>query len=323
MIVLGIESTAHTFGIGITDGKRELANEKVMYKTSGGIHPREASQFMASNAHRILERALMKAELSMDDIDGIAFAQGPGLGPCLRVGGTLAVFLADHYEKPIVGVNHCIAHIEVGKWDLGFKDPLVVYVSGANTQILGLAGGKYRIFGETLDIGLGNAIDVLGREMGLEFPAGPKIEKLAKRGKKLLDLPYTVKGMDLSFSGILTAGKKLVGKEKPEDIAFSFQETIFSMLVEVSERALAHTKKKEVMLVGGVAQNSRLRGMFEKMVKPHDAKFGSPKPEYNGDNGFMIALTGWKMLNSGITHNISELRVKQDWRTDDVEVLWE
>ncbi len=322
MIVLGIESTAHTFGVGITDGKRELANEKVIYKTMGGIHPREASQFMSKNAHQVLKSALDKADLSLNDIDGIAFAQGPGLGPCLRVGGTLAIFLAEQYGKPIVGVNHCIAHIEVGKWDLGFKDPLVVYVSGANTQILGLAGGRYRIFGETLDIGLGNAIDVLGRAMGLEFPAGPKLEILAKNGKKLIELPYTVKGMDLAFSGLLTASKKLVGKVKNEDLAYSFQETIFAMLVEVSERALAHTKKKEVMLVGGVAQNTRLREMFENMVKPHDAKFGSPKPAYNGDNGFMIALTGWKMFESGIKHDPKNLAVKQDWRTDDVEISW-
>ncbi len=322
MIVLGIESTAHTFGVGITDGKRELANEKVVYRTKGGIHPREASQFMAKNAGEVIKSALEKSGLGIDDIDGIAFAQGPGLGPCLRVGGTIAVFLAKHYKKPIVGVNHCIAHIEVGKWELGFNDPLVVYVSGANTQILALAGGRYRIFGETLDIGLGNAIDVLGRDMGLEFPAGPKIEKLAKKGKNLLDLPYTVKGMDLTFSGLLTAGKKLVGKVPDEDLAYSFQEIIFSMLVEVSERALAHTKKKEVLLVGGVAQNSRLREMFEKMVKPHNAKFGSPKPEYNGDNGFMIALTGWKMMNAGIRHKIYELQVKQDWRTDEIDVMW-
>ncbi len=322
MIVLGIESTAHTFGVGITDGKKELANEKVTYKTTGGIHPREASQFMGKNAHVVLENALESAGLNIKDIDGIAFARGPGLGPCLRVGGTMALFLAKHYNKPIVGVNHCVAHIEVGKWELGYKDPLVVYVSGANTQILGLAGGRYRIFGETLDIGLGNAIDVLGRSLGLEFPAGPKIESLARNGKRLVELPYTVKGMDLTFSGLLTAAKKLVGKETPENIAFSFQETIFAMLVEVSERALAHTKKREVLLVGGVAQNKRLREMFEKMVKPHNAKFGSPKPEYNGDNGFMIALTGWKMLNSGIAHDKGKLNVLQDWRTNQIEIRW-
>ncbi len=322
MIVLGIESTAHTFGVGITDGKRKLANKRVMYKTKGGIHPREASQFMATNADQVVKSALEEAGLGIDDIDGIAFARGPGLGPCLRVGGTLATFLAKQYEKPIVGVNHCIAHIEVGKWDLGFKDPLVIYVSGANTQILGLAGRRYRIFGETLDIGLGNAIDVLGREMGLEFPAGPKIEQMAREGRNYIELPYTIKGMDLTFSGVLTAAKRLVGKVNKNDLAYSFQETVFAMLVEVSERALAHTKKKELMLVGGVAQNKRLCEMLSDMVKPHQARFGVPKAEYNGDNGFMIALTGWKMFNAGIRHDINDLHVLQDWRTDDVEIAW-
>ena len=320
MIVLGIESTAHTFGVGITDGKKELANERGMYRTSGGIHPREASQFMAKNAHLVLERSLAASGLSIEDIDGIAFARGPGLGPCLRVGGALALFLGDQYKKPVIGVNHCIAHIEVGKWELGFKDPLIVYVSGANTQILGLAGKRYRIFGETLDIGLGNAIDVFGRALGLEFPAGPKIEEMARGGNKLIDLPYTVKGMDLAFSGLVTATKKLLGKSKNEDLAYSFQETIFSMLVEVSERALAHTKKREVLLVGGVAQNKRLKEMFNEMTKPHGARFGSPNPDYNGDNGFMIALTGWKMMKSGIKQ--TDLEIKQDWRTDDVEINW-
>ncbi len=322
MIVLGLESTAHTFGVGITDGKKELANQMVMYKPKGGIHPREASQFMAKNAHQVLKKALGDSGLGITDIDGIAVANGPGLGPCLRVGVSLASFLASYLNIPLVGVNHCIAHIEVGKHDLGFKDPLITYVSGANTQIIGLAGGRYRIYGETLDIGLGNAIDVLGRELGLEFPAGPKIEQLAKDGKEFIELPYTIKGMDLSFSGLLTASKKMVGKSSPEDLAFSFQETIFSMLVEVSERALAHTNKKEVLLVGGVAQNSRLNEMFKKMTKPHSAKFGSPIPSHNRDNGFMIALTGWKMIKSGITTPIKKIGIRQDWRTNSVDISW-
>ncbi len=322
MIILGIESTAHTIGIGITDGKKELANEMMMYKTTGGIHPREASQFMAKNAPLVVKKALEKSGLTINDIDGIAVANGPGLGPCLRVGVSLAVFLSSYYSLPLVGVNHCIAHIEVGKHDLGFKDPLVAYVSGANTQIIGLAGGRYRIYGETLDVGLGNAIDMVGRKMGLEFPAGPKMEALAKKGKNFIELPYTIKGMDLTFSGLVTAAKKLVGKTNKNDLAFSFQETIFSMFVEVTERALAHTKKKELLLVGGVAQNARLREMFQKMVKPHKAKFGSPKPEHNRDNGFMIALTGWKMIKAGLKTDPRNIGIKQGWRTDEVDVCW-
>ncbi|MCD4740218.1 bifunctional N(6)-L-threonylcarbamoyladenine synthase/serine/threonine protein kinase [archaeon] len=316
MKCLGIESTAHSFGIGITDGKQEILNKKVMYKSKGGIHPREASQFLTENAPDLFKN------IDFNDIDAIAFSQGPGLGPCLRVGSVIAKMLASYHEKPLIGVNHCVAHIEVGKWATNCKDPLVVYVSGANTQILGLKGGRYRVYGETLDTGLGNAIDVFGRALDLEFPAGPEIEQLARKGKKFIELPYTVKGMDLAFSGLVTAAQKLVKKEPARDLAYSFQETIFAMLVEVSERALAHTEKREVMLVGGVAQNQRLCQMFTGMASQHDARFFVPKPEYNGDNGFMIALTGWKMHEAGIKHCLKNLKTDQKWRTDEVEIAW-
>jgi N6-L-threonylcarbamoyladenine synthase len=316
MKCLGIESTAHTFGLGITDGKKELLNKRAMYKTMGGIHPREAAQFLNKNAPELFQG------IDFDDIDVIAFSQGPGLGPCLRVGTTIAKMLSSYYDKPLIGVNHCVSHIDIGKWDCDCKDPLIVYVSGANTQVIGLKGGRYRVYGETLDIGLGNAIDVFGRALGLEFPAGPKIEELARNGEKFIELPYTVKGMDLAFAGLVTAAQKLAGKEREGDLAYSFQETIFAMLVEVSERALAHTEKKEVMLVGGVAQNQRLCKMFTGMAKQHGARFFVPKPAYNGDNGFMIALTGWKMYKAGIRHDAASLQPRQDWRTDDVDIKW-
>ncbi|MCD6522924.1 MAG: bifunctional N(6)-L-threonylcarbamoyladenine synthase/serine/threonine protein kinase [Candidatus Diapherotrites archaeon] len=320
MICLGIESTAHTFGVGITDGRKCLANRKLMYRAKGGIHPREAAQYMTDNAHLVLKEAIEEADISMDDIGLFAFAQGPGLGPCLRVGAAIARVLSLRYKKPIVGVNHCIAHVEVGKWDGKLKDPLVVYVSGANTQILGLAKKRYRIYGETLDIGLGNAIDVFAREFGVPMPGGPWLEKTAKKGKRYIELPYTVKGMDLAFSGLLTAAKKLARKKNRYDLCYSFQETLFGMLVEVSERALAHTKKREVLLVGGVAQNKRLNNMFNEMCRFHNAKFFVSKPEYNADNGFMIALTGLKMFKAGVRQK--DLHINQKWRTDEVEVIW-
>ena len=315
MLTLGIESTAHTFGVGVFDGKKNRANEHVMY-CGEGIHPMKASQFLSEHAHEVLQRAVDKAQISLSNIDLFAFSRGPGLGPCLRVGSVVARSLAKHYKKPLIGVNHCIAHIEVGKWDKKMKDPLVVYVSGANTQILGLNEEKYRIYGETLDVGMGNAIDMFARSNGMDFPGGPKVEKLAKGGKKYIELPYTVKGMDLAFSGLVTAASK---KDLSTDLAYSFQETIFAMLVEVSERALAHTQKKEVLLVGGVALNKRLIEMFEGMCKEHKALFGVPAPEYNGDNGFMIALAGEKMYSVGVR---DELPVDQKWRTDDVDVVW-
>ncbi len=316
MICLGIESTAHTFGIGVFDGK-PLANKMASYKSQGGIHPREASQYMALHATGVMKDAIKEAGISLSDVDVFAFSQGPGLGPCLRVGASVAKALSKYYEKPLVGVNHCIAHIEAGKY-FGAKDPLVIYASGANTQILGFAGGRYRIYGETLDIGIGNALDSFGRQLGLGFPAGPAIERLALKSDSYYALPYSVKGMDLSFSGIVTAASKI--KAKREALCHSFQETVFGMLVEVSERALAHAKKKEVMLVGGVAQNKRLRTMLSAMARSHGAKFISPRNEYNADNGLMIALTGWKMHNAGVRQD--SLKIRQKWRTDEVDVSW-
>jgi len=316
MICLGIESTAHTFGVGVFDGK-PLANEKIAYHSEGGIHPREASQFMSTHAAEVMSSALKKAHTALGEVDVFAFSQGPGLGPCLRVGAAIAKALSGYYKKPLVGVNHCIAHIEAGKF-YGGSDPLIVYVSGANTQVLGLNGGRYRIYGETLDIGLGNALDIFGRGIGLGFPAGPAIERLALKGKQFHELPYSVKGMDLAFSGLVTAASKL--KLPKAELCYSFQETAFGMLVEVSERALAHTEKKEVMLVGGVAQNKRLCKMLSAMAREHGARFVTPKNEYNADNGLMIALTGWKMWRAGVKQR--ELKTRQGWRTDEVDVTW-
>ncbi len=318
MTCLGFESTAHTIGVGVFDNEC-LANEKEMYTTIGGIHPREASQFMTSRAHGVVRTALEKSGKAISDIDCVAFAQGPGLGPCLRVGAGLARTIAHYYDKPLIGVNHCIAHIDVGKWACDLEDPLVVYVSGANTQVLGLKDEKYRVYGETLDIGLGNALDAFGRELGMEFPAGPKVEKLAREGKEFIELPYSVKGMDLVFSGILTAAKKLAGSVDDRDLCYSFQEHLFGMLVEVTERALAHTKKKEVLLVGGVAQNARLVEMMRGMAKVHEASFSVPPKEYNADNGFMIALSGQLMHDAGRDEAGD---INQFWRSDDVRVTW-
>ena len=227
------------------------------------------------------------------------------------------------YNKPIVGVNHCIAHVEITKM-FGVKDPVGLYVSGGNTQVLALEGKRYRVFGETLDIGIGNALDTFAREVGLGFPGGPKIERLAREGKRYIELPYAVKGMDLSFSGLLTEAvrKFKSGKYKIEDIAYSFQETAFAALVEVTERAVAHTEKGEVVLVGGVAANNRLREMLRIMTEDRGVKFFVPPYELCRDNGAMIAYTGLKMYKAGITFRIEETIVNQKFRTDEVEVIW-
>ncbi len=322
MITLGIEGTAHTLGIGVVDSRYEvLADIREIYEPVRGIHPREASQFMSENIKKVLDAALTKADVCMGEVGLVSFSQGPGMGPCLRTIATAARALSLHYGIPILGVNHCIAHIEVGKILCGLKDPLTLYVSGGNTQILKLKEGYYRIFGETLDIGVGNMLDKFGRETDLKHPAGPKIEKLARKGARYIELPYVVKGTDLSFSGLLTSALQKTKDNPIEDVCFSLQETAFAMLTEVTERALAHLAAKEVLLTGGVGNNMRLQEMLGVMAEDHDALFDVPRG-YCSDNGVMIALLGLLMHNSGIRSDISQTYVKQRFRTDTVEIKW-
>lgn len=323
MICLGIESTAHTFGVGICDDKGKiLANEKSVYKPKKGwgIVPMDAGKHHAVEGPEVVEGTLKKAGLKMGDIGLIAYSRGPGLPPCLYKGLKIAKDLAVEHKKPLVGINHCVAHIEIGRLSSGMKDPVVVYVSGANTQIISFSGGRYRVFGECMDMGIGNALDKFGRTVGLDFPQAPKIEQLAKKGK-WIDLPYVVKGMDLSFSGILTSCiQKHEKGEKLEDICFSIQETFFSMLTEVTERALAHLGKDEVLLTGGVAANKRLQEMLSIMTKERGAKFSVVPREFSGDNGAMIAWTGF--LDRKNELNPGNADVDPRWRTDDVDISW-
>ncbi|MEM4472510.1 MAG: bifunctional N(6)-L-threonylcarbamoyladenine synthase/serine/threonine protein kinase [Archaeoglobaceae archaeon] len=321
MNVLGIEGTAWNLSIAVVDEERVLAMVSDAYiPKEGGIHPREASQHHAEKIPGLLKKIF--EIFPKEKIDAIAFSQGPGLGPCLRVTATAARLLSLKLSKPLIGVNHCLAHVEIGRWMTGARNPVTLYVSGGNTQIIARRGERYRVFGETLDIGIGNAIDKLARRFGLPHPGGPKIEELAKRGEKYYPLPYIVKGMDLSFSGLVTAAEKLYDKARIEDIAFSFQETAFAMLTEVTERAMAYLGYDEMLLVGGVGANERLQKMLREMCEDRNAKFYAPPKEYMGDNGAMIAYTGLLMLKNGYQTLIEKSFVKPNFRIEEVLVTW-
>ena len=327
---LGIESTADDFGVGILTFNGEvLVNVISTYAAEeGGIHPREAARHHAETASKTLKEAFTKAETKPGDLALIAFSQGPGMGPCLRTGATVARALASYLNVPLVGVNHLVAHIEIGKLTTGAEDPVTLFVSGGSTIVSAFDAGRYRIFGETLDIAVGNCIDVFAREAGLRsregLPAAATVEKLAGEGGKLFSLPYTVKGMDLSFSGLLTATVRLLHERKCrlEDLCYSFQETAFSMLTEVTERALAHTEKKEVLLTGGVAANKRLQSMIKAIAEEHYAKFCVVPKEFAMDNGAMIAWTGVLAYTHGTVTPIERSFVKLRWRLDEVEIPW-
>ncbi len=325
--VLGIESTAHTFGIGIVRNGKVISNVKDTYTTkSGGIIPKQAAEHHKEIKEQIYLVALKEAKINEKEIDIIAFSQGPGLAPCLLEGMKFAKQLSKKLKKPIIPVNHCIAHLEIGRLT-NAENPVMLYVSGANTQIIAYASGRYRIFGETLDLGVGNFIDTFARLLGMGFPGGPTIQKLAEKDKNYIQLPYVVKGMDISLSGILTNLKQKINSKKysKEELAFSMQETVFAMLVETAERALAHTGKKELLLGGGVACNTRLQNMCRIMCQEREAKLFVPENSLLVDNGAMIAFLGEIMFNSGIKishNNLGDLDIKPRQRTDDIEVKW-
>ncbi|MFW9970720.1 MAG: bifunctional N(6)-L-threonylcarbamoyladenine synthase/serine/threonine protein kinase [Candidatus Odinarchaeota archaeon] len=330
-LCLGIESTAHTFGIGIVnfEGKILSLQNSIYIPDEGGLHPRKVREFHLDNFSTTIERALNEANVTLDNINLVAFSQSPGLGPVLRIGALVARMLSQLLNIPIVGVNHCIAHIEIGRLMCRMEDPLVLYISGGNTIISAYESGRYQIFGETLDLAIGNMIDSFARDAGLQHPGGPKIEKLALQSEnKYLPLPYVVKGMDLSFSGLYTATKYLLQSKEYNktyslgDIAYSLQETAFGMLTEVTERALAHTEKKEVLLTGGVAANKRLQSMIEYISKQHEARFEVVPLRYAGDNGAMIGWTGILRYQAEGGQKVSETNIKPKERMDQITIPW-
>jgi universal protein Kae1 len=328
--VLGIEGTAHTLGVGLveTDGRgkcRILANERSMLRpATGGIIPREAAHHHAEVGPALVHKTMEKTGVRPEELDGIAFSQGPGLAPCLRVAATMARALALRADKPLIGVNHCVAHLEIGRGLTAAHDPMLLYASGGNTQVLAYTRGRYRVFGETLDVGLGNALDKFARDNGIAFPGGPEVERLAAASPDVLHpMPYTVKGMDLSFAGMATAAQRLVsdGVALPEACR-SLQEHAFAALVEVSERALAHTGKTELVLGGGVACNSRLQAMAKSMCEGRGATFLCPPRDVLVDNGAMIGWLGLHKLAAKDTLSVEASPVLPHQRTDQVEVTW-
>ncbi|USZ67170.1 bifunctional N(6)-L-threonylcarbamoyladenine synthase/serine/threonine protein kinase [Halorussus salilacus] len=323
MRVLGIEGTAWAASAAVYDTDDDPTTafiETDAYQPeSGGIHPREAAEHMSDAVPRVVEAALAEAD---GPIDAVAFSRGPGLGPCLRTVGTAARALAGTLDVPLVGVNHMVAHLEIGRQQSGFDSPVCLNASGANAHVLGYRNGRYRVLGETMDTGVGNALDKFTRHLGWSHPGGPKVEEAARDGE-YVDLPYVVKGMDFSFSGIMSAAKDAHDEGVPvEDVCFSLQENVFAMLTEVAERALSLTGSDELVLGGGVGQNARLREMLAEMCDQRGADFYAPEPRFLRDNAGMIAVLGAEMLRAGDTLDIDESAVDPNFRPDEVAVGW-
>ncbi len=325
MLCLGIESTAHTFSCAVIEKKGKngkiLSDIRKIYRPPDGegIHPREASRHHAEHSPQVLSECLEKANVKIADLDMVSYAAGPGLGPCLRIGAVVARSLASYYDIPVYPVNHALGHIELGKMLTGARDPLVLLVSGGHTMILAFLGKKWRVFGETLDITLGQLLDQIGRHAGFASPCGPKIEELASKSSSYEPLPYVVKGNDVSFSGLFSATKQIMPKGL-ETACFSLQETAFSMIGEAVERALSFTGKKEFLVVGGVAANKRLSEILQSICKRHNCKFFVSPKEYAGDCGSQISWVGLLESSKKNGAKLENTFVRQSWRIDSVEV---
>jgi glycoprotease/Kae1 family metallohydrolase len=324
MLILGIESSAHTFGVGVVSGSRIIANEKSVYNVGArGMVPSKVAEFHTKNAAEVIERAVRSAGISLSDLQGIGYAMGPGLGPCLQVGQLAAKTLAAKLGVGIAPVNHAVAHAEVTRVITGFKDPITLYVSGGNSQILKLTGGPrrhYHVLGETFDIGIGNMLDAFARAAQLKPAWGSTVAKMAEGGR-YVELPYTVKGMDFAFTGLLTRASELLSSSGIKDVCYSLQETAFAMLCEATERALLLSGSRELCVCGGVAQSRRLKQMLRSVCREHRMRFGFASDDLNADNGAMIAVVAERMLSRGRRARLGDCGIKQRYRIESAEVV--
>ncbi|EHK27418.1 uncharacterized protein TRIVIDRAFT_215135 [Trichoderma virens Gv29-8] len=339
-IALGCEGSANKLGIGLIrhtpTSATILSNLRHTFISppGTGFLPKDTALHHRTEFVALTRRAIAEAGITPDDVDCICFTQGPGMGAPLTSVAIGARTLALLWDKPLVGVNHCVGHIEMGREVTGADNPVVLYVSGGNSQVIAYAEKRYRIFGETLDIAVGNCLDRFARVLNISNDPAPgyNIEQLAKKGTKLLDLPYVVKGMDCSFSGILASAEALAAQLlqlgpdgagfTTEDLCFSLQETIFAMLVEITERAMAHVGSSEVLIVGGVGCNERLQEMIACMAKERGGSVFAMDERFCIDNGIMIAHAGLLAYRTGYRTPIEESVCTQRFRTDDVYVEW-
>ncbi|KAF6001228.1 hypothetical protein F1559_001359 [Cyanidiococcus yangmingshanensis] len=334
-IVLGIEGSANKLGVGIVNSKGEiLANVRRTFvpEPGTGFQPRETARHHQKHVVELMEEALRTAGLRPIDLCAVAYTKGPGMGAPLQSCAIAARMFALMHDLPLVPVNHCVAHIEMGRLVTGAVNPAVLYVSGGNTQIISYSEKRYRIFGETIDIAVGNCLDRFCRMVGLSNDPSPgyQVEQAAKKGRHYIPLPYSVKGMDVSFSGLLSSVQDLVGSKPVPDLCFSLQETVFAMLVEITERAMAHCGQSDVLVVGGVGCNERLQEMLATMCTDRCGRAFCTDERFCIDNGAMIAWTGWLQISSVARLNGSpklawpweDCTVTQRFRTDDVLITW-
>lgn len=346
MIAIGLEGSANKLGVGVIFHPQKggpaqiLSNVRHTYVSppGEGFLPKDTAKHHRFYVVSVVKAALREAGITVNDVGCICYTKGPGMGAPLQSVALAARMLSLLWSKALVGVNHCVGHIEMGREITKAQNPVVLYVSGGNTQVIAYSTQRYRIFGETLDIAVGNCLDRFARTLNISNDPAPgyNIEQLAKKGKVLLDLPYAVKGMDCSFSGILARIDELAVQMEqgslrdavtrasvtPADLCFTLQETIFAMLVEITERAMAHVGSNQVLIVGGVGCNERLQQMMGLMAVDRAGSVYATDERFCIDNGIMIAHAGLLAYEAGFRTLLQDSTCTQRFRTDDVWVQW-
>ena len=310
-IIMAIESSCDETACAIVKGGREVlanvvASQIKIHEAYGGVIPEIAAREHLEAINVVIDEAFKQANLKGDDITAFAGTVGPGLVGCLLVGLNAAKSLALAYDKPFIGVNHLNAHLAANFIDTELEPPFIaLLVSGGHTQIIKASSySDLEIIGETIDDAVGEAYDKVARLIGLPYPGGPKLDKLAQEGNPhAFKLPEAkVGGYDFSFSGLKTAVLRLVksfdGKEMPvNDICASFQECVSSTLFKKVKRALEETGYKQVVLAGGVAANSEIRRKIFNLKNEGYAVY-APIMKYCTDNASMVASSAYFFNNT-------------------------
>lgn len=316
-LILAIESSCDETAVAIIrDGKEILANvvssQINVHKKFGGVIPEVASRLHVENISVVIEEALTAANCKVEDVDAIAYTQGPGLIGSLHVGVVAAKTLAFAYGKPLLPIHHITGHIFANRFVDDLQFPMLsLVVSGGHTELVLLQNPyKFEIIGSTRDDAVGEAYDKVARVMGLPYPGGPQIDKLAKEGKPVYDLPRPMddESYDFSFSGLKSAVLQFINQRNMKnqtygkaDLAASFQEAALGILVDKTVRAAKELRVSHVVLAGGVAANSRLRSRMEEVFAKEcpAVKLTIPPLWCCTDNAAMIGAAGYYAYQEG------------------------
>lgn len=334
MRVLGIETSCDETGVAIYDDQKGLLSHQLysqvkLHADYGGVVPELASRDHVRKLVPLIKDSLQEANCTAADIDGIAFTKGPGLVGALLVGSSVARSLAYAWNKPAVGVHHMEGHLLAPMLDEPAPEfPFVaLLVSGGHSMMVKVEGiGEYQVLGESVDDAAGEAFDKTAKLLGLDYPGGPLLAKLAEKGEAghyKFPRPMTTKpGLDFSFSGLKTFAANTIrasdGSEQTHaNIAYAFQEAVVDTLAIKCKRALKHTGLKRLVIAGGVSANKQLREQLGVMMKSIKGEVYYPRLEFCTDNGAMIAYAGLQRLKAGETEALST-KAKPRWSLEEL-----